>query len=130
MLKKAKFYVKEAGLRIKYKMTKDCIFCKMVAGEIKVKPVFENDKVLAIFDINPVASTHVLVIPKRHIESVLTVNSKDCDDVIAMFEATQKIAGKLGLEAFRFAFNAGTFQHVPHLHGHIVSGGKVEWNKL
>lgn len=108
----------------------DCIFCKIIKGEIKSKPILENENILAIDDINPVAQTHVLVIPKKHIDSIMTVSDSDAQVIIEMFKAMQKIVGEKGLEAFRLAFNGGTFQHVHHLHMHVVAGGSVKWSKL
>lgn len=110
--------------------SKDCLFCKLVAGEIKTDPVLVTDKVVAVNDVNPVAQTHVVIIPKKHIDSVLTVLPDDADDIIAMFEAAQKIIAGKNLSAFRLAFNGGSYQHVGHLHWHLLAGGSVKWNKL
>lgn len=109
---------------------KDCIFCKIVAGEIKTQPLLDTDSILAINDINPVAEIHILIIPKKHIESVLTVDAGDEKDIIEMFVAAGKLVGDKGLEAFRLAFNGGRYQHVPHLHMHLLAGGSVKWSKL
>lgn len=130
MLKTAKFYAKEAALRFKYMTTKGCLFCKLVAGEIKTDKVMETDDVVAVNDINPVASIHIVIIPKRHIESVLTVGSGDASDIIKMMKIAQKIVDDRQLDAFRLAFNGGRYAHVPHLHMHLISGGSVKWNKL
>ena len=130
MLKGARFYLKEAQLRITYMVNKDCIFCKIIAGEIKSKPVFESESVIAIYDINPVAKVHILIISKNHIESVMTIDHKNSKDIIEMFAAAQKLVLKNNLSAYRLAFNGGSYQHVPHLHMHLVAGGKVEWSKL
>ncbi len=130
MLKKAKFLAKEAHLRLKYMLTKDCLFCKIVKGEINSKPILENKHVLAIFDINPIASVHILIIPKEHIDSVMTIGDDDSGVIIEMYKAAQKLVLDLKLEAFRLAFNGGKNQHVPHLHMHLVSGKKIEWKKL
>jgi len=109
---------------------KDCIFCKLISGEIPTKPVLENDNILAINDINPVASVHILIIPKVHIESVLTVGAGDGRVIIEMFKAAQKLVFERKLESFRLAFNAGKYQHVGHLHMHLLAGGSVKWSKL
>lgn len=130
MIKKTKWLAKEATLRFKYMIVKDCIFCKIVSGEIKTKPILETKGVIAINDINPVSEVHVLIVPKRHIESVLTVNQEDALDLVVMFEAAQKIAKEKNLSAFRLVFNAGNYQHVPHLHMHLLAGGSVSWSKL
>lgn len=130
MIKKAKWLAKEAQLRVSYMMSKDCLFCKLIAGEIPTKPIFENESILAINDINPIAQTHVLIIPKVHIDSVMTVADGDGGVIIEMFKVAQKLVTDKKLKAFRLAFNGGDYQHVPHLHMHLISGGKVEWRKL
>ncbi|MBI2326993.1 HIT domain-containing protein [Candidatus Curtissbacteria bacterium] len=109
---------------------KDCIFCKVIRGEIKSAPVFENESIVAINDINPLAQIHVLIFPKNHIEGVLTVSDEDSGDVIAMFKAAAQIVRDKKLEAFRLAFNGGRYQHVPHLHMHLLAGGSVRWERL
>lgn len=130
MLKKAKFLAKEATLRVRYIMDKDCIFCKIVAGEIKSKLLFESETVIAFFDINPVTDVHILIVPKKHISSVLTIEKADCGEIVDMFGVASKLASDMKLESFRLAFNAGKFQHVPHLHMHLLAGSKIEWKKL
>jgi len=131
MIKTLKFFVKEAGLRIKYMTSRDCIFCKLINdGGWASEPILETDSIVAVSDINPVADVHILIIPKNHIESVLTIGEKDSRNIIEMFSVAQKIVEEKKLEAFRLAFNAGRFQHVPHLHMHLLAGGKVQWSKL
>lgn len=130
MIRKAKWVIKEAKLRIKYMTTKDCIFCKIQSGEIKSSVIAENDGAFAINDINPVAKVHVLIIPKKHIDSVLTLESADGNSLIAMFDLARELTKKLGLEAFRLSFNGGKFQHVAHVHMHLLAGSKIEWEKL
>lgn len=130
MLKNAKFLINEAKLRVTYMTTKGCLFCKLVKGEIKTSSVMETIDVLAVNDINPIAQTHIVIIPKKHIDSVMTVSDSDAADVIAMFGVAQKIVADKKLSAFRLAFNGGSYQHVPHLHMHLLAGGSVRWNKL
>lgn len=130
MLKKTKFLIKEAQLRIKYMTTKDCIFCKIISGEIKTNPVFESGEIIAFPDINPVAKTHIVIVPKKHIDSVLTVSTADSGDVLAMFKTAAEIVKQQNIEAFRLAFNGGKYQHVPHLHMHLLAGGSVAWERL
>ena len=110
--------------------TKDCIFCKLANGEIKTQPILETAKTLAIADVNPVAPVHLLIIPKRHIESVLTIDDSCAGDMIDMFEVSKKLVQLQKLNAFRLTFNGGKYQHVPHLHLHLLAGGKIEWSKL
>ena len=130
MIKSAKFLIKEARLRVSYMTTKGCLFCKLVAGEVKTDKVLETDEVVAVNDVNPVAQTHIVIIPKKHIDSVLTVSAGDAGDIIKMFEVAQKLVMDKNLTAFRLAFNGGRSAHVPHLHMHLIAGGKVQWSKL
>ena len=109
---------------------KDCIFCKLASGEIKTQPVLETDKTLAIADINPVAPVHLLIIPKKHIESVLTIDESVAGDMIDMFKVSKELVNLKKLDAYRLTFNGGKYQHVPHLHMHLLAGGKIEWSKL
>ena len=109
---------------------KDCIFCKLVEGKIKTRPVLETDKTLAIADINPVAPVHLLIIPKKHIESVATIEDSDADEIIEMFSVANKIVRERKLSAYRLTFNGGSYQHVGHLHMHLLAGGKIEWSRL
>lgn len=130
MIKKMKFFAKEAVLRARYIMEKDCIFCKIVAGEIKSKPIYEDEFVLAINDINPVADVHILIIPKRHIASALTIKEADGKELVAIFKAARELVEQKKLDGFRLVFNGGKLQHVPHLHMHLLAAGKVDWKKL
>lgn len=130
MWKNAKFYIKEAQLRVQYKLMKGCLFCKLIKGEIPTKPIVNSKDLLVIDDINPIAEVHILIIPKAHIESVLTVSEDDSGVIIKMFKAAQKLVADKKLKAFRLAFNGGTYQHVLHLHMHLVAGKKIEWSKL
>ncbi len=108
----------------------DCMFCKIAKGELKTKPIFENEMTIAFNDINPVAEIHVLIVPKKHIESVLTITKNDSPWIIDMFQVAEKIVADKRLGAFRLAFNGGSYQHVPHLHMHLLAGGSVQWSKL
>ena len=130
MINKAKWLAKEANLRLKYMVSKDCIFCKVISGEIKSKFVFENDKVAAFIDVNPVADTHILIVPKKHIDSVATIGEEDGEDLVEMFKASKLLVGTNKLGAYRLTFNGGKYQHVPHLHMHLLAGDKIQWSKL
>jgi len=130
MLKRAKWLAKEGVLRIKYMTNKDCIFCKIVSGEIKSNIIYKDDSTIAFPDINPIAATHVLIVPKKHIESVLTIGETEGSDLAAMFNAASEISKEKGVDSFRLSFNAGKFQHVPHLHMHFLAGSKIEWSRL
>lgn len=130
MLGKTKWLIKEAHLRFKYMTAKDCIFCQIVRGEIKSKPVLSTEKIIAVNDVNPLAQVHIVIFPKNHIESVLTVGEENATDLIGMFKAATQIVNEQKLEAFRLAFNGGRYQHIPHLHMHLLAGGSVKWGKL
>ena len=130
MIKKVKFLAKEARLRLTYMTNKDCIFCKLINGEIPPKFVYEDDKTVAFADINPIAETHILIVPKKHIESVERISTGDGEILVAMFSVAKKLVSDAGLDSFRLAFNGGKFQHVGHLHMHLVAGQKIEWKKL
>jgi len=105
----------------------DCIFCKIIAGEIPSKKVYEDDRVFAFYDINPQAKIHVLVVPKKHIDSANAVDTENSDAVSAVFEAIPKIAKKLGIESYRVINNCGekAGQSVMHLHFHLLYDDKL-----
>ena len=107
----------------------NCLFCKIVKGEVPSEKVYEDDKVLAFKDINPATPIHVLVIPKKHYENVLDVKEEDKEIIADIFQAINKIAEKLGVEkdGFRIISNCGkdAGQEVMHLHFHLLAGGKM-----
>lgn len=107
----------------------DCLFCKIAAGEIPSKKVYEDDQVLAFYDINPMAKVHVLVIPKAHIDSVAAITEENADLVAHIFTVIPKIARELGLTegGFRVVSNCGenAGQSVRHLHFHILGGEQL-----
>jgi len=103
----------------------DCIFCKIIAGEIPSTKVYEDDLMYAFRDINPQAPVHVLVIPKEHIASLAEVNANNSHIVKAIFEKIPEIAKAEGLEnGYRLVSNCGpdACQTVHHLHFHILGG--------
>ena len=102
-----------------------CIFCKIVAGEIPSAKVYEDETVLAFRDINPMAPTHILVIPKAHIPSVAAITPENSAVVSHLFEVIAAVAQQEGLEnGYRVVSNCGpdAGQTVPHLHFHILGG--------
>lgn len=107
----------------------DCIFCKIVKGEIPSEKVYEDEKVLAFKDINPVTPIHVLVIPKKHFKDVLDVKEEDKEIIADLFQSINKIAKILGIEenGFRVINNCGkdAGQEVIHLHFHLLAGKKL-----
>ena len=106
----------------------DCIFCKIVAGEIPSTKVYEDDNVLAFQDINPNAPVHVLVIPKTHIDSVDCVDNSNIDIVSKVIAAIPTVAKECGLtNGYRVITNVGEDggQSVKHIHFHILGGEKL-----
>ena len=106
----------------------DCIFCKIIAGDIPSSKVYEDETVYAFRDINPMAPVHVLVVPKAHIASVDEITAQSSALVSAIFEAIPKIAAAEGLtRGYRVITNCGEdgCQSVKHLHFHILGGKKL-----
>ena len=103
----------------------DCLFCKIIAGEIPSTKVYEDEKVYAFRDMNPQAPVHVIVVPKMHIASANEITEENADCVAACFQAMPKIAKAEGLEdGYRIINNCGAAagQTVMHLHFHLVGG--------
>lgn len=106
----------------------NCLFCKIVKGDIPSTKVYEDDAVLAFRDINPMAPTHILVIPKVHIPSVAGITAENSGVVAHIFEVIPVIADKEGLTGgYRVVSNCGAdaCQSVPHLHFHILGGRQL-----
>lgn len=108
----------------------DCVFCKIAAGEIPSTKVYEDEKVLAFKDINPLAPVHILVIPKTHIESAAAITSENSAVVSYIFEVIAKIVKEqeIDKDGFRVVTNCGEngCQSVKHLHFHILGGRKLD----
>lgn len=106
----------------------DCVFCKIISGEIPSKRVYEDDKVIVINDLNPGAPVHVLVIPKEHTENILTASP---EILVHVKKILPELVKKLGLEehGFRVVVNTGDWggQSVLHLHFHILGGKELGW---
>ncbi|HEX5363617.1 MAG TPA: histidine triad nucleotide-binding protein [Gallionella sp.] len=106
----------------------DCLFCKIARGEIPSRKLYEDDEVLAFHDINPVAPVHFLLIPKRHLESLLDVEEQHAPLLGRMLVLAAKLAKEQGLEkGFRTVINNGKGggQEVFHLHIHAIGGGSI-----
>lgn len=107
----------------------DCIFCKIVAGEIPCDKVMETDSVLAFRDINPQAPTHVLVIPKKHVPGV--PDATEDDDLGGLLLACKEVARLEGVDrtGYRLVINSGQQggQTVNHLHVHVLGGRQMTW---
>jgi histidine triad (HIT) family protein len=112
-------------------MSEDCLFCKIVKGDIPSKEVYCDDDVYAFHDINPAAPSHVLVIPKKHLTDVTAATSEDEALMGKLLLRANDIAKKLNLaeNGFRYVMNTGVDggQTVYHLHLHILGGRALTW---
>lgn len=112
------------------KMAQDCVFCKILSGEIPSDVVYEDDDVLAFKDIDPQAPVHIVIIPKKHYDSILSVSAGD-PIISHIHMVVNRLALKLGIadEGFRVVNNCGVAggQSVPHLHYHLLGGRNMEW---
>ena len=108
----------------------DCLFCKIIAGEIPSEKIYEDEYVYAFKDINPVAPVHILVVPKEHIACADEITAENSGSVAKVFEAIAKIAEKLGITgSYRVVNNCGenAGQTVFHMHFHLIAGGSFGW---
>ena len=109
----------------------DCLFCKMVAGEIQPDVVFEDDEVLAFRDVNPQAPVHVLVIPRSHIATTNDLDADNAHLLGKLYLAAKKIAADEGIaeSGYRTVINcnAGAGQSVYHIHLHLLGGRAMGW---
>mgnify|MGYP001820357988 FL=1 len=109
----------------------DCLFCKMVAGEIQPEVVFEDDEVLAFRDVNPQAPVHVLVIPRSHIATTNDLDADNAHLLGKLYLAAKKIAANEGIaeSGYRTVINcnAGAGQSVYHIHLHLLGGRPMGW---
>jgi histidine triad (HIT) family protein len=112
-------------------MSAACLFCRIVAGDIPTSRVHEDDRVIAIRDIDPKAPTHVLVLPRAHVESVAWIGPEDEALVGHLVGVAAAVARREGIEdaGFRLVVNAGADggQTVPHLHVHLLGGRRMTW---
>jgi histidine triad (HIT) family protein len=99
----------------------DCVFCKIVKGELPTHKVYEDGEVIAFNNIEPVADTHILICPKEHIQNVLNISSKfNFTKIIVVIQ--KLIIEKKMQEGYKLVINGGKYQSVPHLHIHLLSG--------
>ncbi len=107
----------------------DCVFCKIIKGEIPSEKVYEDEDILAFNDINPAAPIHVLIIPKKHIKNLMEFKPEDYKLMEKILATVQKVAQKVGVDekGFRLISNCGpdSGQEVMHVHFHLLAGRKM-----
>lgn len=112
-------------------MADNCLFCKMVSGEMKSDIVYQNDKVLAFRDINPQAPVHILIVPKRHVTTLNDLQEEDAELAGALLLAAARIAKDLGVAdaGYRTLINTNREggQVVFHVHMHLLAGRRMLW---
>ncbi len=110
---------------------KDCLFCKIIAGDIPSTKVYEDSEILAFRDIEPQAPEHIIIIPKIHITSANELNDENCGIIGKIFAVAAKIADELGFadSGFRIVNNCGKDggQTVGHIHFHLLAGRNLQW---
>lgn len=109
----------------------NCIFCKIVKGEIPSKKVYEDELILVFKDISPEAPTHVLIIPKKHIKSLNDLNENDANIIAHIYIKLKELAQQLGIKenGYRIVSNCGEHggQTVEHIHFHLLGGRSLQW---
>lgn len=107
----------------------DCVFCKIAGGEIPTEKIYEDEDIIAFNDLDPQAPIHFLVIPKKHITSLESVEESDSKLLGQIMLAIQKLAKENNLEGYRVVTNIGEDggQTVPHLHFHVLGGRAFHW---
>ena len=112
-------------------MSSDCLFCKIVAGDIPAELVYESETAVAFRDINPQAPTHVLVIPRKHISTINDITSEDEALFGSLYSAAKEIAAAEGIadDGYRAVMNCneGAGQSVFHIHLHVLGGRPMNW---
>lgn len=107
----------------------NCLFCKIIAGEIPAQPKFQDDQIIAFSDINPQAPVHLLIVPKIHVENVAELAAESPIALSAVFAAADQLAKSEGLTGYRTVFNTGADagQSVFHAHLHLLGGRALAW---
>lgn len=117
--------------RIVYKMSDSCVFCKIISREAKATIVYHDEQVTAFRDLHPVAPTHILIVPNKHIDSVGTLEPEDEQIVGHIFTVARKLAEQEGISngGFRLITNTGAHggQSVFHLHVHLIGGQRMKF---
>jgi len=109
----------------------ECVFCKIISGEIPSEKVYEDDMVFSFKDISPCAPAHVLIIPKKHINTLNEVTEEDSKIIAHIFLKAKEIAKKVGIDetGYRIVSNCGeeAGQTVNHIHFHVIGGRTLQW---
>jgi histidine triad (HIT) family protein len=109
----------------------DCLFCRIVAGEIPSDVVEDSQQTYAFRDINPGAPVHVLVVPRRHVKDAASLRPEDGDLLAEMVTTAQRVAEHEGIagSGYRLVFNVGrdSLNEIPHLHLHVLGGRRLGW---
>lgn len=109
----------------------DCIFCKIISGEIPSEKVYEDDQVTAFHDLNPAAPTHLLIVPNKHIRSINAIAEEDEQLIGHLFTTARQLAEKSGIDesGYRLIVNTGpdAGQAVFHLHLHLLGGRRMKY---
>lgn len=106
----------------------DCIFCKIIRGEIPKEFTFQNDSLVVFEDINPSADIHLLIVPKKHIKGIREIGEEDLNLLAEVYKAVNRLVEENNLadKLYRVVVNGGKAQHIPHLHFHLLGG---QWKK-
>ncbi|MGH9252462.1 MAG: histidine triad nucleotide-binding protein [Acidimicrobiales bacterium] len=107
----------------------DCLFCRIVAGDVPAEVVHESEQALAFRDVSPQAPTHVLVVPRGHHADVAELVTADPEVMVELIRVAAAVASDEGLDAYRLVFNSGARagQSVFHAHGHVLGGRDMRW---
>lgn len=109
----------------------DCVFCKIVAGQIPAKLLYQDEHLTAFHDINPQAPVHVLIIPNRHVESLASLGAEDAEAAGRLLAIAHQLAQATGVDqsGYRVVFNVGpdAGMAVYHLHAHLLGGRRLGW---
>lgn len=112
-------------------MAQDCVFCKIVAGQIPAQTLYQDEHVTAFHDVNPQAPVHVLIVPNRHVESLATAGPEDATVLGHILAIAPRIAAETGIanNGYRIVFNTGrdAGMAVFHLHAHVLGGRRMAW---
>ena len=108
----------------------ECLFCRIISGEIPAKKVYEDEHTFAFEDINPQAPTHVLIIPKKHVRGLKEAQAEDAEMIGRLHFAAAAIGRQRGIEdGYRTVLNVGpkSGQSVFHIHVHLIGGRDMKW---